>query len=279
MGTAPTLFARTSERDTPVKIFVLSPHRDDAAFSLGLAIEAWLAAGHKVQVLNLFTQSQYAPFSDVASLHANDRTSFVTAVRRKEDVAWNKLLKNGLQFHDLDLLDAPLRLNCGLDELATVEIRAGDRAVARVAGAIGKVTRGGAPETTAVVAPLAVGGHIDHRVTRQAAVEVLGALALPVGFYEDLPYSARAEEQDRLGSYAEGVPLGLRPVFTTMASADAAAAIRRKTKMSECYDSQVDSETVRSIAEFSERYDGRERLWGNAAWLGSALAVPEESGT
>ena len=66
---------------------VLSPHRDDAAFSLGLAVDSWLAAGHSVSVLNFFTQSAYAPYSDVETLHANDRVSFVSAVRRREDVA------------------------------------------------------------------------------------------------------------------------------------------------------------------------------------------------
>ena len=133
-----------------MKILILSPHRDDAAFSLGLAIDTWLAAGHRVQVLNFFTQSLYAPYSDAESLHQNDRVSFVSAVRRREDIAWNKLLRDRLEFHDLDLQDAPLRLNCDLGELPTLEIRAGDRALARAAGAIAIATwEGGlAPEFT-----------------------------------------------------------------------------------------------------------------------------------
>jgi len=38
-----------------MKITVLSPHRDDAAFSVGLAIAEWLNAGYAVEVVNCFT--------------------------------------------------------------------------------------------------------------------------------------------------------------------------------------------------------------------------------
>lgn len=256
-----------------VKIVVLSPHRDDAAFSLALSIDAWLEAGHKVQVLNCFTQSVYAPYSDVESLHSNDRLSFVTAVRRREDIAWNKLLAGRLQFHDLDLLDAPVRLNCSLDDIAAVEIRSGDRALARVAGAVAKVTRN-ATATTAVIAPMAVGNHIDHRITRQAALEVLASSELPLAFYEDLPYAARAGEADRLPEYAAETNLALEPAFAFPALNDPAPQIRRKLRIAECYDSQVDSDMVRSIAEFAANYGGRERVWATAAWRSSALAQP-----
>ena len=44
-------------------------------------------------------------------------------------------------------------------------------------------------------------------------------------------------------------------------------------RMAECYDSQIDSEMVRVIGEFSRTYEGRERLWGNPAFHASALSV------
>ncbi len=255
-----------------MKILILSPHRDDAAFSLGLSIDTWLAAGHRVQVLNFFTQSLYAPYSDAESLHQNDRVSFVSAVRRREDIAWNKLLRDRLEFHDLDLQDAPLRLNCDLGELPTLEIRAGDRALARAAGAIAKLTRNTTPETAAVLAPLAIGAHIDHRIVRQAALETLHSSPLPLAFYEDLPYAAREEEMDRHSSHAAAVNLALQQAFAAAPPADPAAAVERKARMAECYDSQIDSEMVRTIAAFSRTYGGRERLWANPVFCASALA-------
>ncbi len=258
-----------------MKILILSPHRDDAAFSLGLSIDTWLAAGHKVQVLNFFTQSLYAPYSDAESLHQNDRLSFVSAVRRREDIAWNKLLRDRLEFHDLDLHDAPLRLNCNLGELPTLEIRPGDRALARGAGAIAKLTRNATPETIAVLAPLAIGAHIDHRIIRQAAMETLAASPLPIAFYEDLPYAAREEEATRHASHAADLNLELEAVFVAPPASDPAAAIHRKLRMAECYDSQVDSDMVRTIAEFSRAYEGRERLWANATFRSSASALAQ----
>lgn len=260
-----------------MNIVVVSPHRDDAAFSLGLSIDLWLASGHIVTVLNCFTQTSYAPFSDIETLHPNDRLSFATAVRRREDLAWNKLTNNKIRFHDLDLLDAPVRLGCSLDEVATVEIRPGDRAVARVAGAIRKLARAGSAQGSAFAIPLAVGGHIDHRVVQQAATEVFADQAYPVAFYEDLPYAAREGEADSLGARAAEAMAGLSPTFAGPPLANIRSAADRKVRIAECYDSQVDSTVVRSMAEFSVRYGGRERLWANPAWSAAGLGTPDQA--
>ncbi len=262
---------------TTVKIVVVSPHRDDAAFSLGLSIDGWLGAGHQVTVLNCFTQSDYAPFSDVASVHANDRVSFVSAVRRREDAAWGKLVGPRLQFHDLDLLDAPLRLAIRVDEVQTASIRAGDRAVSRVAGALAKLARGVGAGGVGFALPLAVGSHIDHRVVRQAALETLAPMALPLAFYEDLPYAARAGAGETLPEDVRETGSDLQPCSSTAAPRDPDGAVRRKTAIAECYDSQIDSAEVRAIAEFSRGYGGRERLWANPAWRHTGLCNGQET--
>ena len=256
-----------------MKLVIVSPHRDDAAFSLGLSLEHWLAAGHTVQVLNCFTQSTYAPYSDAASLHANDRVSFVSATRKREDAAWNKRLGRRLQITDLDLLDAPLRLACEVDEVLTLPIRAGDRALARVAGAIAKLARNGSPESLAILLPLAVGSHIDHRVTREAGLQALAASSLPVSFYEDLPYAARLGGTEQIASLVESTAMGLQPAFAGSEDSHPELAEQRKRRMAECYDSQIDTEIAGQIAAFCLGYGGRERLWANAAWCASALVA------
>ena len=253
-----------------VKIVVVSPHRDDAAFSLGLAVEHWLTAGHTVSVLNCFTKSAYAPYSDADSLHPNDRISFVSAIRRREDLAWNKLLSGRLHFHDLDLLDAPLRLACTVEEVFTTDIRAGDRALARVAGAIAKLVRSTAGDL-AIAAPLGIGGHIDHRIARGAVLDTLVNSSLPLGLYEDLPYAARPGVAERLAQDAAEVQAGLDVAFASYPG-DPAVAVHRKARAAECYESQIDSGEVRSLAEFAACYGGRERLWANAHWRASALS-------
>ena len=232
-------------------------------------------------VLNCFTQSEYGPYSDAASLHPNDRVSFVSALRKREDEDWNKLLGRALRFNDLDLLDAPLRLGCAVDEVLSASIRAGDRALARVAGAIAKMARGRGPEALAVLLPLALGGHIDHRIARaaglQAFQEPFAASSFPVAFYEDLPYAARPELAGQAEPAAEVAGLSLAPVFACPPPA-VAAAVASKRRMAQCYDSQIDSELTDAIASFCERYEGRERLWANAAWRASAAlgAVAEK---
>lgn len=253
-----------------MKIVVVSPHRDDAAFSLGLSIEAWLAAKHTVQVLNCFTKSEYAPYSDVESLHANDRPSFVTAIRKREDAVWNKLLRGRLQVTDLDMLDAPLRLACSVDEVLALPIRSGDRAVARVGGAIAKLARAGSPETLALVLPLAVGGHIDHRVVLQAGLEALSGSPLPIAFYEDLPYAARPHGSDEIAQQVGTVALDLQATFAGDVLENIGEAVSQKQVIAECYDSQIDSVVAGQIAEFCLAYGGRERMWANAAWLNAA---------
>ena len=251
-----------------MNVLVVSPHRDDAAFSLGLTIEGWCKAGYTVTVLNCFTQSDWAPFSDAGTLHSNDRVSFVTALRRREDIAWSKLLGANLHFHDLDLFDAPLRLSCAVEEVFAVDLRPGDRALTRVTGAIAKLARGAA----AVLAPLAIGNHVDHRIARQAALDAIAAWGLPLAFYEDLPYAAEEGISDGVASEAAAVMPDLRSTFAGAPAADGAAAATRKARFAECYDSQIDSTVVHAIAKFSGQYEGRERLWVSPAWFASPLA-------
>src|ERR1700744_1500430 len=109
-----------------LKILILSPHRDDAAFSLSIAITNWLVARHNVTIFNVFTRSRYAPYSDAGFVHENDQISYVSAMRLREDELFvrriteilPKGLKNNLHMVDLNLKDAPIRLRIPLEELS-----------------------------------------------------------------------------------------------------------------------------------------------------------------
>jgi LmbE family N-acetylglucosaminyl deacetylase len=281
-----------------VKIAVVSPHRDDAALSLGLSIGAWIEAGHSVTVVNCFTRSEYAPFSDADSLHANDRLHYVTALRLREDVAWQKQYPGRLTLHDLNLKDAPLRLHCGLDEVCGRAVNPVDKAFVKIPKALEGL------RADALVLPLALGAHVDHVTARDAAMQFADArgdvasgsaadaksavaddgAAIACAFYEDLPYAARLGAVDQIEPLAAGLGMQLAPVFGgQLGSAgepwDVAAAVKRKRRLALCYDSQIDDETIDAVASFCERYDGRERLWANAAWCASNLgeAEPEAS--
>jgi LmbE family N-acetylglucosaminyl deacetylase len=249
-----------------MKIVVLSPHRDDAAFSLGLTVESWLEQGHAVEVMNVFTRTEHAPYSDAGSLHPNDRASFASAVRKREDEAWVKLYasvagRGKLTLDDLNLKDAPLRLHCSPAEVQS-------RTPLLTEKVMLKLTRSlEAARADALVLPLGVGNHVDHLTVRMGALPA-DSSKQALAFYEDLPYTAQepsaVEAAVQASSLAAGVPLQACFVGVERPSD---AAVTRKRRMALCYDSQIDDATADLIAGFCVQNAGRERLWANAAWL------------
>ena len=259
-----------------MKILVVSPHRDDAAFSLTLSIDAWLRAGHTVAVMNCFTRSNYAPFSDAPSVHANDTLSFVSALRQREDESWRKQRRSsGLQFRDLNLKDAPVRLRCPLEELFVREVDASDKAF----GAIRKAVKAVAHD--ALVLPLALGGHLDHRTAQLALREEPDAA--PLAFYEDLPYAAWPENLQGIEAYASELArrmgTSLQPAIVERVDVEVAVAAKLRAAL--CYDSQIESDTAELLAGFSRTYKGAERLWVTPGWssLTPALTSGEDPGS
>jgi hypothetical protein len=213
-------------------------------------------------VLNCFSRSAFAPFSDADSVHANDRMSFVTALVSREDEAWRRQYGSALTLVDLNMKDAPLRLHCPADEVFGLTVNPGDKSLIKIQKAI---ERTGA---TAVVAPLGLGAHIDHLTAREAwAAKATTEVAC--AFYED---GAEAGVEEAL----RGLELGMRVHLTATLSGpggDVAVAVKRKRKAVLGYDSQIDTDEVERISRLCERDGGRERLWANAAWMSGGLGV------
>ncbi len=144
----------------------LSPHLDDVVLSASIAVQGHVARGERVVVATVFSEGHQ------------------THERRREDVAALSLL--GAEVRHLGLLDAPERRG-----------RAGsfrglclDRDEARERAELDCVRKA----IEALVAelcptvgyfPLAVGGHVDHRLVCATHAAVERAL-----FYEDMPYAA-----------------------------------------------------------------------------------------
>jgi len=247
-----------------VKIVVVSPHLEDAAFSLSLGIEQWLGRGWTVEVINCFTRSEDAPFSDIASVHENDRRTYVSGLRAKEDESWRKRLGAGrgkdLRVVNLNLKDAPMRLRCSAEEAVTVAPNAESDAKswAKIVRAVEEACAGA---ETALVLPLGLGGHVDHRTVVEAVLPWVKANAgRAVGFYEDLPYALRLSEEE-IAAVVDGLGLGLQAV---MVGAGDEGAVERKRKMVLSYDSQIEDGTA---AEMAGRYEGREKVWGVKGFL------------
>jgi LmbE family N-acetylglucosaminyl deacetylase len=246
-----------------LKIVVVSPHRDDAAFSLALAIGRWIEAGHKVIVVNCFSRSATAPYAEMDFVHSNDRMSFVTALRGREDETWRRRYGAALSLVDLNMKDAPLRLHCEATEVYGLTVDVNDKAMVKIQKAVERIG------AAVVVLPLGLGGHIDHLTAREA----LGGSGLPRAYYEDLPVASGAENIEPVVRDLERTArIQLTPAFASE-PIDAADAVARKRRAALCYDSQVDDPEVERIANFGGRYQGRERLWVDQAWRNCGLVA------
>lgn len=171
-------------------LVVVSPHLDDAALSVGATLHALAARGCRIVVATVFTADEPADLpSEVARrLHRLWGGERVMAGRRGEDeVACRRL---GVDFRHLGLADALHRLDHrGEASYASLKalFRTPVAADAPVAGEVAAVLRALAPPM--LLAPLAIGRHVDHQHARQGAELAAASLGCPIVLYEDFPYA------------------------------------------------------------------------------------------
>ena len=141
---------------------VLSPHPDDAALSLGASIFSWATAGEEVLVVN--------------STGASDRD-------REDEQA---MLALGASAVSLDIPDALDRGYKG------GQLFKGPREDDEAIALLFRGLRGISCEydIERVYVPMALGNHVDHVLTRDAARAWVAELGdVEVWLYEDYPYS------------------------------------------------------------------------------------------
>ena len=231
-------------------------------------------------LLNVFTRSRYAPYSDAAFVHDNDQLSYVSAMRLREDELFlrrivqdlSKGLKNNLHMVDLNLKDAPIRLRIPLGDICSTPVDPADPSIEKIRKALTRQSETGAMD--AVVLPAAMGNHVDHLTVRAAALHFTASV--PSAFYEDLPYaSTHASAIEDLDALRAGLQQPLSPVLCQSES-----AVERKRPLVLLYASQIDAEAGDVISTFAKRYNGSERLWANPAWKAIAeaerLSIPGE---
>ncbi|MGZ4887565.1 MAG: PIG-L deacetylase family protein [Candidatus Angelobacter sp.] len=241
--------------DFPSRVIVISPHIDDAAFSLAATLKVLVAAGSAVQIINCFTLSRYAPFSGT-----NSKISAITR-RRHEEEAFLHYLGGKSSSADLGLVDAPARTGVGLRGIMAshLPLKELSETVAMLAGGLDD-----ADDDTAIMAPLAIGDHSDHYIARQAAI--LKYHDRPIAFYEDLPYAATANEShvaNSLKQTAESFAGGLKPLLFHWPG-DAAW----KRQSCSHYKSQISEAGILKMLDYMERIRG-ERLWCSARFIDS----------
>ena len=237
--------ARTT--DFPSRVMVVSPHTDDAAFSLAATLKLLASAGSSVRIINCFTLGRFAPFAP-----ANDRISVVTR-RRQEEECFLYDLGGDSRSDDLGLVDAPVRTGLGARGLLVRDPSSPD-ITETVSLLVDHLEAAG--DDTAVLAPLAIGGHRDHYIARQAALARYKAR--PIAFYEDLPYASGARKDQIETAFREvGSELDcrLRPLLIHWPGDS-----EWKQECCSHYKSQISTAGIQNILNYMTKISG-ERLW------------------
>ena len=162
-----------------LKVFILSPHFDDAAYGLTLTISKLINSSVNLSLINCFTITKWT-----ALPVENKDVESVSQLRAKEDEDYNKLFNSAINIINLDLLDAPLRNGYILQNQPFVQNELD--LIIQLKELLKKNVDG------LLLCPLAIGSHIDHAISRQAVVELYKEFR--VLFFEDLPYAQRIGE-------------------------------------------------------------------------------------
>ena len=225
------------------KIYIISPHFDDAILSAGMLMTA-LQGKADITVINVFTKAHEGPYTLSAKqfLKAAGYTDAVKMYKERREHDNTALALVGAKHVDLNFTDALfrkkkhrsfagkfmaefdhvyptyrwhiLKFNVSKDQI----LRDLETKLRRIL-----------PEDALVIAPFGIGNHADHVLTRKAVENITGNIA----YYVDFPYNLRLHTE---GKAPEGFGLVSFPVDLNL-----------KTQLIAAYESQVDGLFPRGI--------------------------------
>lgn len=212
----------------PVRTAIaVSPHLDDAVFSAGGTLRVLVLAGWAVRVVSCFTASVRDPSPFALSTQLDKGLSAdvdYPALRRDEDRAAQRTLGALPPLH-LPLTEAPHR---GYDSVSLLfdRVREDDDAVRTLTPRIARCVEA----ADLVLAPQAIGGHVDHRVVARAVAAM--AASERIAWWRDAPYVLREPD----GAMDPAVPAGSP---CARVSIDISAVADTKTAAAGCYTTQL----------------------------------------
>lgn len=221
------------------RVLLLSPHPDDIAWSLGATVSRLRRAGAGLFCLTFFNRTRYAPGSP-----AHGDTDAASQVRRAEEDTWGALA--GVRLERCDMGDATLR---GYDDATEMGAQPDPEVVHEAARRLRSAWARERPD--AVLAPLAVGGHVDHRAVRQAVEGLFPGPDSGLLWYEDLPYASQHAWAP------EGHPLVV----------DIGSHWDAKDEGVRCYPSQLPDSVLPVLRRHAGQVRG-ERLWAVTRQVG-----------
>ena len=229
-------------------LLAISPHLDDAVFSAGGTVSNLARAGWHVTIATCFTANVARPQGFALACQLDKGLSEdidYMALRRAEDFTACQIL--GAAAVHLPLLEAPHRGYSDAAALFGSRFEADDGAVLLPPLLTGLVSD---LKPALVLAPAAIGNHVDHWIVREVVAKLVetGALALQsVRLWTDWPYADREATRPTTEPEVRSVP----PVDLS-AKIEAAGA----------YSSQIKFQ-FGSIAAMSQRLSqlGSETFW------------------
>lgn len=171
-------------------VLVLSPHLDDAAFSLGPLL-AEFSTEAAVHVATPFTKSVEQPsgFALACQLDKGLPADVdYMELRRAEDRAWASELR--LQVEHGDLAEAPHRGYADAQALFAERLATDDLSE-RLSEWVTELAQRHQPSL--VFLPIGIGRHVDHLWVREIAENTLTA-SVPLVYYADVPYTRKSPD-------------------------------------------------------------------------------------
>ncbi|WP_454170620.1 PIG-L deacetylase family protein [Microbacterium paulum] len=154
--------------------WILSPHADDAALSLAVALRSEVFP-EPIGVVTAYSVSTFA-------VDEGRSQSSITAMRTAEDSRFAAAFD--VSIRQLGLRDAPLRRSIKGTDVFDLRLPVLSRSVNALARRVRSIQNDWSKTT--LVVPSGVGGHIDHRVAARASD---GLPASSVFAYADQPYA------------------------------------------------------------------------------------------
>lgn len=181
-----------------MKWIFLSPHLDDIAFSCGGLVWDLTHNGHSVEIWTINAgdppDGDLSPFAQ--ALHLNWGLGLdAVQIRRNEDQKACQIIGAAPRY--FSYLDCIYRKTPEGEFYYSTDEDIFGGLDPREADLIDRLSRQlleELPEDARVVAPLGIGNHVDHELTRKAA----NRLGIPLAFYADYPYAREVDGKETL---------------------------------------------------------------------------------